>query len=46
MLHANGPLADVPGFFRRTTPIYYIGTEPPRPGNLAWSECAMFGVRP
>ncbi|HEY3777252.1 MAG TPA: hypothetical protein VGL35_04275 [Rhizomicrobium sp.] len=46
MLHANGPLADVPGFFRRTTPIYYIGDAPPRPGNLAWSECAMFGVRP
>lgn len=45
-LHANGPLADVPGFFRRTTPTYYIGAAPPRAGNLAWSECAMFGVRP
>lgn len=46
MLHASKALADVPGFFRRTIPTYYIGDSPPRPGNLAWSECAMFGVRP
>lgn len=46
MVHANAALADVPGFFRHTKPIYYVGDVQPRPGNLAWSECAMFGVRP
>lgn len=45
MLHANGAIAGVPGFFRRTTPIFFRGDAPPRLGNLAWSECAMFGVR-
>ncbi|MGH6878105.1 MAG: acyl-CoA acyltransferase [Rhizomicrobium sp.] len=45
MLHANGPLRGVPGLFRHTTPTFYRGTAPPRLGNLAWSECAMFGVR-
>ena len=43
-LHARGAVPGLPGFFRRSTPTFYFGAEPPRPGNLAWSECAMFGV--
>lgn len=43
-VQTQGALKSIPGFFRHTTPTFYVGAAPPRPGNLAWSECAMFGV--
>jgi hypothetical protein len=46
MIHADAALPGIPGVYLRVRPTFYRGPSPPRPGNLAWSECAMFGVHP
>lgn len=41
---ANSPIAGLPGKYLETGPRYWKGTEPPRLGDLAYTEIAMFGV--
>ncbi|HWU25925.1 MAG TPA: hypothetical protein VN154_05935 [Rhizomicrobium sp.] len=44
ILHANGPIPGLLGWFAKRSPTFYRGTQPPPLGDLAFSECAMFGV--
>ncbi|MBV8975760.1 MAG: acyl-CoA acyltransferase [Alphaproteobacteria bacterium] len=44
IVHANGPIAGVPGIHLSGQPTFYLGPTPPRQGDLAYSECAMFHV--
>jgi hypothetical protein len=42
---ANGPIAGLPGIFRRgSTPKYFKGPQRPRLGDLAYTEYAILGV--
>lgn len=41
---AEGPLAGVPGFFRKGHRKYFKGPVRPRPGDLAYTERAIFGT--
>jgi hypothetical protein len=42
---ANGPIPGLVGFFRRgTMPKYFKGPQPPRLGDLAFTEYAVMGV--
>jgi hypothetical protein len=41
---ANGPLAGLPGFYQsRWGTKFYRGSKPPVLGDLAYTECALFG---
>lgn len=41
---ADARLPGMPGWFQDGYPKYFKGGEPPRPGDLAYTERAMFGV--
>jgi hypothetical protein len=43
IVDANAPVPGLPGWYRRV-PKYYKGPQPPRLGDLAYTERAMFGV--
>lgn len=44
IINANGPIRGLKGKFVEKLPTFYLGPQPPQPGDLAFSECAMFGV--
>jgi hypothetical protein len=45
ILDANGPVPGLVGkYFEQTMPKYFKGPEPPRLGDLAYTETALFGV--
>jgi hypothetical protein len=45
ILDANGPVPDLIGkYFDQTMPKYFKGPAPPRLGDLAYTETAMFGM--
>ena len=45
ILDANGPVPGLVGkYFDDTMPRYFKGTTPPRLGDLAYTETALFGV--
>jgi hypothetical protein len=45
ILDANGPVRGLVGkYFDQTMPKYFKGPEPPRLGDLAYTETALFGV--
>jgi hypothetical protein len=45
VIDANGPIAGLRGVFRPgNAPKYYRGPQPPRLGDLAYTECAVLGV--
>jgi len=41
---SNGPTEGVPGFHLANRPTFFIGPAPPKEGDLAYTECAMFHV--
>jgi hypothetical protein len=44
VLDANGPIPGLVGRYESVGPKYFKGPEQPAPGDLAYSERAMFGV--
>jgi hypothetical protein len=45
LIDANGPIPGLVGkYFDQTMPRYFRGPQPPRLGDLAYTEIAMFGV--
>ena len=45
ILDANGPVSGLAGkYFDQTMPKYFKGSAPPRLGDLAYTETALFGV--
>jgi hypothetical protein len=44
-LDANGPVAGLIGRYWKTTPKYFRGAEPPRLGDLAYSERVVIGLQ-
>jgi hypothetical protein len=45
LIDANGPIPGLVGkYFDQTMPRYFRGPQPPRRGDLAYTEIAMFGV--
>jgi hypothetical protein len=45
ILDANGPVPGLPGkYFDETMPRYFKGAAPPRLGDLAYTEAALFGM--
>jgi len=45
LIDANGPIPGLPGkYVEGAAPKYYRGPEPPRLGDLAYTEAAMFGL--
>jgi hypothetical protein len=44
-LDANGPLTGLIGHYWKTTPKYYRGSEPPRLGDLAYSERVVIALQ-
>jgi len=45
VLDANGPVSGLVGrYFANTMPKYFKGPQPPRFGDLAYTEIALFGV--
>jgi hypothetical protein len=45
IIDANGPIPGLAGkYFEGTMPRFFRGPLRPRPGDLAYSEIAMFGV--
>ena len=44
LIPANGPIPKLAGRFFGGKPMYYFGAEPPRLGDLAYTEVAMFGI--
>ena len=45
LVGADGPVADLPGkYFDDKLPMYFMGQKRPRPGDLAYTEAAMFGL--
>jgi hypothetical protein len=45
MIDANGPVPGLIGRYAETTPKYFKGPDPPRLGDLAFSERAVLGLR-
>jgi len=45
MLDSNGPIRGLIGRYSGSSPKYFKGPHPPRLGDLAYSELAMFGYR-
>lgn len=44
LVTTDHPLRGVPGrLFSERLPMYFKGTEPPRPGDLSYTEAAIFG---
>lgn len=44
VLDSNGPIRGLHGWYLHDRPKYYWGMTPPRPGDMAYSERAMFDV--
>jgi hypothetical protein len=45
MIDANGPIPGLVGIYRdRSLPKYYKGPTPPRLGDIAYTESALFGI--
>jgi hypothetical protein len=44
LIPANGPIPKLVGKFFGGKPMYYVGPERPRLGDLAYTEVAIFGV--
>ena len=45
IVDANGPIPGLVGkYFPAKMPKYFLGPDPPRIGDLAYTETAMFGV--
>jgi hypothetical protein len=45
IVDANGPIPGLIGLFRRDSmPKYFKGPQPPRLGDLAYTEYALLGV--
>ncbi len=41
---ANGPIRGLPGKYFDDKPMYFRGGQPPRVGDLAYTEMALFGI--
>jgi hypothetical protein len=44
ILDVNGPVPELVGRYRAKTPRYFLGPDPPRMGDLAYTETALFGI--
>lgn len=45
VVDANGAIAGLVGVYRRgSRPKYFKGPQPPRLGDLAYTECAIMGI--
>jgi len=45
LVAGDGPMVDIPGrYFPNKMPMYFLGTRPKHPGDLAYTEAALFGL--